>query len=61
MVLPHDNAGNLIVTDFTAKVIYKLNIAAETSSSIASNLVQSPNGIIFDEANNRCVFVNWGK
>jgi len=58
--ITHDNAGNLIVTDFTAKVIYKLNIAAETSNSIASDLVQSPNGIIFDEANNRCVFVNWG-
>jgi hypothetical protein len=58
--ITHDNAGNLIVTDFTAKVIYKLNIAAETAASIASNLVQSPNGIIFDEANNRCVFVNWG-
>lgn len=58
--ITHDNAGNLIVTDFTAKVIYKLNIADESSTNIASNLVQSPNGIIFDEANNRCVFVNWG-
>jgi len=58
--ITHDNAGNLIVTDFSAKVIYKLDIAAETSTSIASNLVQSPNGIIFDEVNNRCVFVNWG-
>lgn len=58
--MTHDNSGNLYVTDFSAKVIYKLNIAAATSESVASNLVQSPNGIIFDEPNNRCVFVNWG-
>jgi len=58
--ITHDSSGNLYVTDFSAKVIYKIDIAAETSNNIASNLVQSPNGIIFDEANNRCVFVNWG-
>ena len=27
---------------------------------MASNLVQSPNGICYDQANNRLVFVNWG-
>lgn len=58
--ITHDNTGNLFVTAFTSKEIYKLNIAAETSTLIASNLGPSPNGIIFDEANNRCVFVNWG-
>jgi hypothetical protein len=58
--ITHDNAGNLIVTAFTSKEIFKLNIADETSTLIASNLGPSPNGIIFDEANNRCVFVNWG-
>jgi hypothetical protein len=58
--ITHDNSGNLYVTDFSAKIIYKINIAAENSEAIASGLVQSPNGIIFDEENNRCVFVNWG-
>jgi hypothetical protein len=58
--LTHDNSGNLYVTDFSAKKILKVNIAAQTFSTIASNLVQTPNGIVFDEANNRCVFVNWG-
>jgi hypothetical protein len=57
--ITHDNSGNLIVTAFTSQGIYKLNIADQTSTLIASNLGTSPNGIIFDEANNRCVFVNW--
>ena len=58
--ITHDNIGNLIATDFSAKKIYKINIAAQTYAVIASNLTQSPNGIIFDSANNRCIFVNWG-
>lgn len=58
--ITHDDAGNLIVTAFSSKEIFKLNIAGETSTLLASNLGPSPNGIIFDEANNRCVFVNWG-
>lgn len=58
--ITHDDAGNLYATDFSAKTIYKVNIAAQTDSIIASGLVQSPNGIIFDQANGRCVFVNWG-
>ncbi len=58
--MTHDASGNLYATDFSAKKIFKINIAAQTFSAIASSLVQSPNGIIFDQANNRCVFVNWG-
>ncbi|MBK5284040.1 MAG: hypothetical protein JJE25_01435, partial [Bacteroidia bacterium] len=58
--ITHDNSGNLIATGFTAKKIFKVNISAQTFSTIATTLVQSPNGIVFDAANNRCVFVNWG-
>lgn len=58
--LTHDNSGNLYATDFSAKKIFKINIATQTFSTIATALVQSPNGIIFDEATNSCVFVNWG-
>ncbi len=58
--LTHDNSGNLYATDFSGKKIYKIVIASSTFSTIATALVQSPNGIIFDQANNRCVFVNWG-
>lgn len=58
--LTHDNAGNLYATDFSGKKIYKIVIATTTFSTIATSLVQSPNGIVFDESNNRCVFANWG-
>jgi len=58
--LAHDTSGNLFATDFSAKKIFKINIATQAFSAIASSLVQSPNGIVFDQTNNRCVFVNWG-
>ncbi|MGV9004641.1 T9SS type A sorting domain-containing protein [Flavobacterium sp.] len=58
--LTHDNSGNLFVTDFSAKKIIKINIATQTFTTIATSLSQSPNGIIFNEATNSCVFVNWG-
>lgn len=58
--LTHDNSGNLYTTDFSAKKIIKINIAAQTFTTIATSLPQSPNGIIFNEATNSCVFVNWG-
>jgi hypothetical protein len=37
-----------------------LNIASQSDTIIASSLIQSPNGILFDANGNRCVFVNWG-
>lgn len=58
--MTHDDQGNLITTDFSTKKIFKVNIAAQTFTAIASNLTNTPNGIVFDAANNRCVFVNWG-
>lgn len=58
--LTHDNSGNLITTDFNAKKIYLLNIAAQTFLAITGVLTQAPNGIVYDLYNNRCVFVNWG-
>ena len=58
--ITHDNSGNLFVTDFTAKKIFRINIATQTFNVFAQNLTQSPNGIIFDEPSNSLVFVNWG-
>lgn len=58
--MTHDNSGNLIATDFSSKKIFKINIAAQTFSAIASAMTTTPNGIVFDSLNNRCVYVNWG-
>lgn len=55
-----DGIGNLFATDFTGKKIYRIKPANNTYNVMASNLVQSPNGICYDQANNRLVFVNWG-
>ena len=58
--ITHDNSGNLFVTDFTAKKIYRINIANQVFYVFAQSLTESPNGIIFDEPSNSLVFVNWG-
>lgn len=58
--ITYDNSGNLFISDFTGKKIYKYTIANQNFSAVASSLVQSPNGITLDAANNRIIFVNWG-
>lgn len=55
-----DGLFNLFVTDFSAKTIYRVRPAANAYNLMAQNLVQSPNGIEYDAANQRLVFVNWG-
>lgn len=55
-----DGLFNLFVTDFSAKTIYRVRPAVSSFNLMAQNLVQSPNGIEYDAANNRLVFVNWG-
>lgn len=57
--ITHDSTY-LYITDFSAKVIYRFNMVTRAYSIYISALSKSPNGIIFDQANNRCVFVNWG-
>jgi hypothetical protein len=55
-----DGDSVLYVTDFTAKKIYRVNPATDQSYVIAAATVSTPNGIIYDAPNNRCIFVNWG-
>jgi sugar lactone lactonase YvrE len=55
-----DGNGHLFVTDFSGKKIYRVNISSQTSNVMATGLVQSPNGMIYEADNNRLVFVNWG-
>lgn len=55
-----DGSNLLFVTDFTAKKVFKVFIATQTFSTFVSGLGPSPNGIFYDGANGRIVWVNWG-
>lgn len=59
--LTHDNTY-LYSTDFTAKKIYRINIATRAFSIFvtATGGTSQPNGILYDAPNNRCVIVGWG-
>ena len=55
-----DGISSLFATDFSGKKLFRIRPAANAFNLMAQNLVQSPNGIVYDLANNRLVFVNWG-
>lgn len=55
-----DGVNNLYVTDFNAKKIYRVNVTNSTFNVFVTGLTKSPNGIIYEAANSRLVFVNWG-
>jgi hypothetical protein len=55
-----DGSGNLFATDFNTKKIFRIKTYSNSFTTMASNLGQSPNGICYDQANQRLVFVNWG-
>ncbi|MCK6641234.1 MAG: T9SS type A sorting domain-containing protein [Bacteroidia bacterium] len=57
--LTSDGVKYLFATDFTSKRIYRVCPSAGTFN-IMCTTTYTPNGIIYDGANNRCVFVNWG-
>ena len=55
-----DGVNNLYVTDFTGKKIYRVNVSDSSFNIFVTGLAKSPNGIIYEAANQRLVFVNWG-
>jgi hypothetical protein len=57
--LTSDGANYLFTTDFSGKKIYRVN-PANNSFNLMTTTVKTPNGIIYDGANNRCIFVTWG-
>lgn len=57
--LTTDGTDYLFATDFTAKKIYRIRPSNSTFNLMCTT-VKTPNGIIYDGANNRCVFVCWG-
>jgi hypothetical protein len=57
--LTTDGVNYLFATDFSAKKIYRVTPATSTFNLMVTTL-KTPNGIYYDGANNRCVFVTWG-
>ncbi len=57
--ITHDNSGNLYITDYSGNKIYRFDINSRQFNAFVSSGLSSPNGIIFDQPNNRCVFVQW--
>ncbi len=55
-----DGSNYINTTDFTAKKIFKINIAAQTFTTFCTGLAKSPNGIIYDATNQRIIWVTWG-
>lgn len=55
-----DNSGNLYITDFNARKIVKVNMQNQSYSTFVSGLTHQPNGILFDESNNRLLLCSFG-
>jgi hypothetical protein len=58
--LTTDGDSVLYTTDFSNKDIFRVNPATNQFYAISTNTVSTPNGIIYDGPNNRCIFVSWG-
>ncbi len=60
--ITHDNNGNLFVTDFSAKKVYRLNRFTQQFNIFVNNTVDTPNGIVYDNydgVNPRLVYACW--
>lgn len=56
-----DFAGNIYVTDFTAKKIVRYNIASQQFNYfVGTAMTKQPNGIVYDPFHNRLVVATWG-
>lgn len=59
--LTTDGDSVLYATDFSNRDIFRINPTTGMFYMLSSNTgTSSPNGIIYDGPNNRCIFVNWG-
>lgn len=56
-----DFAGNLFVTDFSAKKIVRYNIATQQFNYfVGTTMAKTPNGIVYDPFHHRLVIATWG-
>jgi hypothetical protein len=61
--MANDGISRIWVTDFQAKKIYEIDFSDLASPSyvqVVGNTFSTPNGIVYDDSNNRLIFVNWG-
>lgn len=58
--ITHDDTGYLYATDFSGKKIYKINPSNSSWNVFVAQTTTTPNGILFDPAQNRLVYVSWG-
>lgn len=61
--ITHDPQGNLYLTGFSNKKIYRFNTATRQSNIFVNNTTTTPNGIIYDAydgVNPRLVLAGWG-
>ena len=60
--ITHDTNGNLYITDFSAKKIYRMNTITRKFNVYVANTATTPNGIIYDPYDGitpRLIFCNW--
>ena len=58
--LTSDGVNFLYATDFSGKKIIKIDTATTTYTTLATGLAKTPNGILYEGENNRCLYVTWG-
>jgi hypothetical protein len=51
---------DLFITDFSVKEVIRFNTLNNSFNDFVTGLSRTPNGIIYDDINNRLVMVNWG-
>lgn len=55
-----NNGTDLFITDFSQKKVFRFDVSANTYNIFVTGLTKTPNGIIYDQPNNRLVMVSWG-
>jgi sugar lactone lactonase YvrE len=55
-----DTSGNLYITEYYGHKIYKVRIIDQSYSTFVDSGLNSPNGILFDERNNRLLVMSEG-